>query len=140
MGNVEPLQDQADRYQGMKAEFQELRGRILNQAQWFNLLDPRSFGYMAFERASLTALQGPDPPTHAQHLDYLRSATIDWDDLRHKYAEHFEARLAEGESDITRLQERLIRLKYYLQDLTDRLDMLRKLSDIRNISGPVGAT
>lgn len=136
MGIIEQLQDQAEKYQTMRAEFDELRTRIINQARWFNLLDPRSFGYKPVDISSITVMLGPDLPTHSQHLDYHRSATRDWNALKPRYFERLEA----GGRDITQLQEMLIRRRYYLQDLEDKLDMLRKLKDIRDMIGFVGAT
>ena len=140
MGNVEPLQHQAEQYQTMKARLDQLLQQIFNQTNVFNLLDPRSFGYQLSDGSFLIAMLGADPSMHAQHLDYPRSANIEWDKLRHIWGEDFDAALAEGERNITQLQERLVGVRYFLRDLEDKLDMLRRLKGIRDMISNVGAT
>ena len=124
----------------LKVRLDQLLLQISNQTKFFNLLDPRSFGYQPSDGSFLIAVLGPDPSMQAQHLDYPRSATVRWDEMRHAYGEDFDAAFAEGGRNITQLQERVVRVRYFLQDLADKLDMLRKLKEIRDITGRVGAT
>ena len=124
----------------MKAEIDQVRARFFDIAHRFDQLDPQSFGYKPLDRSAWTAMLFPDLPTHAQHLDCHRLATLTWDKLRHEYGEIYDSSFKEGERDNIRLRELVIRVQYCVQDLADKLDMLRKLKNIRDETGSVGAT